>query len=339
MTNLAHHYTSTGRLKEGLIKYMRCKDYCRNTRQATDICWEICLTALHAKNYGVAKDHVTRLERSDPKGDFTGVMNQLQAMKGLLALIEGDLEVAAKLFLNLRGDFTSSHLISMEDVALYGGLLGLTTLDRNELSSLMSNDVVQERLDLVPSLKDAIRWYKRADYGKCLNLIQGLQEVVSLDLYLAPHAKTLLDMVRDKCICHYFSPYTTVSLETMRESFNFPSTDHVEQVLVDLMESKRIVGARIHVEDGTLSVSREGVERRTRRAMMRQIAKLGDGLVQEIEHLVLRQSCLEHGVEVKGEKGPKMNKPWAPAGMNWKGDVSSDEDDTPMIDLDRFNWA
>lgn len=352
-----------------------------NTRQATEICWEICVRAIHAKNYSCAKDHVTRLERSsdpsaraaslrtsgggggaddgsgsgsgstgvvatstsissDPQALFT---SQLQVVKGLLALVEGKLEEAAKLFLNISGEFQSqfTNLLSAEDVALYGGLLGLTTLHRDELNSLVMNDVVQERLELVPQLRDAIRLYKRADYGACLNLVQGLQELVELDLYLAPHAKKLFSLVREKCICQYFAPYTSVSLETMRESFGFPSTDHVEHVLLELIESKRIVGARIDIEDGTLSVCTDtaGVERRARRSMMRKIAKMGDGLVAEIEHLVLRQSCLEHGLEVKGEKGPKMKKSWAPAGLNWKGDISSDEDDTPMMDLDRFNWA
>jgi COP9 signalosome complex subunit 1 len=163
MTALAFHYTQSGRIKEGLVKFIRCKDYCMSTRQATEVCWEICVRAIHAKNYSCAKDHVTRLERSsDPSaraaslrtsgggGGGTGVVatsissdpqasftSQLQVVKGLLALVEG-------LFLNISGGSQSqfTNLLSAEDVAIYGGLLGLTTLHRDKLNSLVMNDVV-----------------------------------------------------------------------------------------------------------------------------------------------------------------------------------------------------
>ena len=361
LISLATHYCESGRITDGLPKWLRCKDYCISTRQATEICWEIVVWALQAKNYTLAKDNVTRLERSsdtttississntssptagggsseeimhDPQAIF---VSKLQITKGLLALVEGDFPSAAKSFLGISGELPAnhwSHVISLEDLALYGGLLGLTSLPRGELDRLVT-DVVQERLELVPSLRDAIRFYKRADYGKCLNLVQGLREIVDLDIYLAPHADALFRLVREKCICQYFSPYTRVSLDAMRDSFGFATTKELEEVLVELIESNRIVGARIHVRNGTLSVS-SGVERRKRRFMIRNIDKLGDGLVKEIEGLVLRQSCIEHGVEVKGERkaGYKpTKKAWGPTGSNWmEGGVSSDEDDTPMM--------
>ena len=68
---------------------------------------------------------------------------------------------------------------------------------------------------------------------------------------------------------------------------------------------------------------------------MRNIDKLGDGLVKEIEDLVLRQSFIEHGVEVKGERKAgfkSMKKAWGSIGSNWmEGGASSDEEDTPTM--------
>ena len=64
-------------------------------------------------------------------------------------------------------------VLSAEDLALYGGLLGLITLDRAAIERTTDVEVWRERIDVIPQLREAIRLYMKADYGGCLKLIMA----------------------------------------------------------------------------------------------------------------------------------------------------------------------
>jgi COP9 signalosome complex subunit 1 len=145
-----------------------------------------------------------------------------------------------------------------------------------------------------------------------------------MDIFLNPHVETLWKMMREKCIVQYFQPYLSVSLITMKESFGFDDVDEVEDVIASLIESKRIVGARIDGVNRTLtSMSVKGLERRKRKMMMSKIGMMGDKLIGEVEGMILRMSCLENNIIVTddsksnnrrgrghGRGGPMSNVPY-----------------------------
>jgi len=266
--------------------------------------------------------------------------SHLQCTLGLAYLAEGRFSDAAVAFGRVRVVEGSElgRMMSVEDLALYGGLLGLATMDRGAMSKSLDVEACRERLELIPQLRDAIRHYVRAEYGACLNQLEELRSGWSLDLYLAKHADVLWTMVRDKCIIQYFAPYTSVSLETMMESFGFfDSLEEVEEVVANLIERKKIVGARIHGVNKTLSsMSVRGLERRERRTMMRKIGRMGDTLLREVEGTVLRLACFENNICVdKGNKGKKGLWNSRRENMSWRDGADIDvPDDSGISDDD-----
>ena len=91
-------------------------------------------------------------------------------------------------------------ILSLEDLALYSGLLGLATADRTTVFRSLDAKACWERLESIPPLCDAIRRYVRTEYGACLNRLEEINGGWKLDLYLATHADSLWKTVRDKCI-------------------------------------------------------------------------------------------------------------------------------------------
>ena len=232
--------------------------------------------------------------------------SKLQCARGIAYLNQGQYYLAALSFLSIKQiHFTTQFksVLSAEDLALYGGLLGLITLNRSQIESMLEIEAWRERLELYPSLQDGIRCYMKAEYGKSLHLIHSIRNEMEMDMFLYPHIDKLWTMMREKCIVQYFQPYSSVSLVTMKESFGFDNVDEVEDIVSSLIESKRIVGAKIDGVNRTLTnMTVKGLEQRRRKIMMRRVGLMGDKLIDEVEGMILRMSCIENDIVVTHDK-------------------------------------
>lgn len=222
-------------------------------------------------------------------------------------LHDGRYAEAARKFATVHSDLTNQFpaVMSAEDVALYGGLLGMAALDRSELQDLILDSATfKGRMELVPTLREALRHYVLAEYGPALALLAALRPQLDLDLHLRPHAETLLAMVRDRCVVQYFAPYSKVSLVTMSDCFAV-TPEKMEAIVAKLIRTGKIRGARINSLEKTLVAETPGQYRRRRKVETRKkIAKLGNTFVGETEGMILRLSCMENDLVVsKGRSG------------------------------------
>jgi len=129
-----------------------------------------------------------------------------------------------------------------------------------------------------------------------------------MDLFLHSHADKLLMLMREKCIIQFFQPYSSLSLIKMKDLFGFDTVDDVEDLVASLIESKRIVGAKIDGVNKTLTrMSVHGLEQRRRKIMMRKVGLMGDRLIDEVEGMILRMSCLENEIVVVGDDDNTKN--------------------------------
>ena len=184
-------------------------------------------------------------------------------------------------------------------MALYGGLLGMAALDRSELQDLILDSAAfKGRMELVPTLREALRHYVLAEYGPALALLAALRPQLDFDLHLRPHAETLLAMVRDRCVVQYFAPYSKVSLVTMSDCFAV-TPEKMEAIVAQLVRTGKIRCARINSLEKTLVAETPGQYRRRRKVETRKkIAKLGTTFVSETEGMILRLSCVENDLVV-----------------------------------------
>lgn len=219
--------------------------------------------------------------------------HQLRALQGLASLAEGRYYDAAKSFTSVSSDLTNeiNSVISAEDIAIYGSLLGLATFDREMLHSLVIDGTFKVRLELVPDMREALRHYSRAEYGQCLSILQHtLKRDLLIDIHLHSHVPALLDMVRDKCIEQYFQPYSSASLEKMGNVFGC-TLKEMEMVVVKLISNGSLgEEARVNIADFTLRVeSGDSLDRKTRRRARVAAAKMGAHFTRSAEGMIMRK--------------------------------------------------
>ena len=105
------------------------------------------------------RDTISRAEHT-VMGDIDDTLfhQKLRAGQALAHLAEGRYHESAKMFTSISPELTNqfNSVISAEDLAMFGALLGLASFDRNMLHSLVIDGVFKARLE--------VRYfYERAD--------------------------------------------------------------------------------------------------------------------------------------------------------------------------------
>lgn len=305
---LAEFHRLRGDLRESLRRVLRSRDFCTNTRQSGQVCLMVIELGVDMRNYAQVRDYVTKAEHtSDLLHTDPLFASKLRVASSLSYLHDGRYAEAARKMATVSPELTNQFntVIAPEDIALYGALLGLAALERSELQGLiMDSSTFKGRLELVPVLREALRHYVLAEYGPCLSLVSGMLPGLSLDIHLRPHAEALFNMVRDRCVVQYFTPYSKVSLQTMGDCFG-TSLDSMERIVANLLKTGKIRSARINSLEKTLVAETPDQFRRRKKAETRKrVAKLGSTFLNETESMILRLSCVENNLIVgNGRKG------------------------------------
>lgn len=196
------------------------------------------------------------------------------------------------------------NVIVPEDIALYGSVLALASLDRKTLrSSILESSLFQQRLELIPKMRDALRFIDRADYSQGLKLLFSMEKEMRLDIHLSSHVDTLFAKVKERCMVLYFYPYSCISLKEIKESFCMDSVDEVEEVVEKLILEGKIIGARMNAKDGTLKRDSSNDEKRDK--LLWKVKQMGDRFVGDVESMMLRLSCLEQDLVVQSDNAPR----------------------------------
>lgn len=165
--------------------------------------------------------------------------------------------------------------------------------------------------------------------------------------------------IKVNCLVQYFQPYSSVSLNTVRDLFVFPSTDEVEDIVSYLIESGQLKNVKIDGVNQTLvGLNPKDLECRKKKTMMRKLAKLGDSVLDDVENVVTRLTCMEHGIVVPGNRrggglkgkmssnantsGNNMNKQgrrrdWSVAMRHKDGDDYGSSEDEDLIYANEYN--
>jgi COP9 signalosome complex subunit 1 len=158
---------------------------------------------------------------------------------------------AAKCFLDAGDPVICQRyndVASSNDVATYGGLLALASMDRAALQSqVLDNSSFRNYLELEPQIRKAVSMFVNGRYSACLEILESYRSDYLLDLYLQKHVAKIFIMIRSKCIVQCFLPFSCVTLDSMNKAFAKPG-ESLEAELV-LMIKSRVLQARINTID------------------------------------------------------------------------------------------
>jgi COP9 signalosome complex subunit 1 len=176
----------------------------------------------------------------------TGIalMGQEKYAEAALSFLEADTSIPSA---------TYNELASPNDVAIYGCLLALASMDRRDLESqVLGNANFKTFLQLEPHLRRAVSQFVIGRYSACLAILESYRPDYLLDVYLQKHVVKIYAEIRDKCIVHYLVPFSCVTLDSMNAAFAAPGKS-VEPELAGMIRAGRLQ-ARINKVDGVSEV-------------------------------------------------------------------------------------
>lgn len=329
--DLGDFFHKRGRLQQARVEYLKTRDYCMHTQHALETYLKIIVVSIEAGEYSQVETHYMMADNTPDVNLAVPDMAKMRACAGLALLVRGAYEQAADRFLHTSTEtreegvaqlqFEFGDVMSLEDVATYGGLCALATKTRAQLAKdVLERAEFRNLLELVPDTREMIVAFHNTRYTRCLALMRKLRSELSLDRFLGAadneasnHVDCLFRMIRQKAIVQYVSPFVTADLRRMRSVFD-ATAEELEGELVALIE-RGDIRARIDSQGQALHATRGNV----RGAVIASSLSKGQDAFDDVEALLLRMTLMKNNMFVS--VGGAMNR--GSTGLTHRRSISS----------------
>ncbi|KAL5336743.1 CSN complex subunit 1 [Aspergillus crustosus] len=306
--DLGQHYHQAGDLTSAFKAYSRMRDFCTTSSHIASMLFKIISVAIERGDWLSVQSNVHRLRGQGAKQEeHTKHQPKMAAAMGLSQLHSGSYLDAANSFLTTDPSLGDSYneVLSPNDVAVYGGLCALASMNRNDLQRrVLENSSFRNFLELEPHIRRAISFFCNSKFRPCLETLEAYRADYLLDIHLQRHVQTLYNRIRTKSIQQYLVPFNRVSLDSMGKIFVLgntpnqatgtePNPDFVQE-LISLIQDGTL-DARIDLEKLVL-VSSQGDKRlEVQEAALDSL----DNYIREAHLRLLRANIIRAGLEVR----------------------------------------
>jgi len=298
-----YHY-ERGDLTTALKCYVRTRDYCALSKHQIDYCLLYIRGSLESGNFSHVSNYVGKAE-STPDLKDPVIIAKLKAAAGVALLNTKKYRYAARKFLETTFDLGTnySEVIAPQDVAIYGSLCALACFERSELKkSVIDNASFRNFLELTPEVRELIHDFYNSRYASCLNYLEKLKPSLLLDIHLHEHVNFLYQSIRSKALVQYFSPFTSIDLNTMAEAFNTTVNDLEKEVSALIIEDT--IQARIDSHNKRL-YARQTDQRST---TFEHAIKVGNEFQLNSRALLLRVNMMRNDFVVRPPRRDEKEK-------------------------------
>ncbi|KAJ6086856.1 hypothetical protein N7467_005770 [Penicillium canescens] len=315
--DLGNHYHQTGDLPAATKAYARMRDYCTAPNHITSMLFKMVNVAAERGDWVSMQSSVSRLRNSQSKPeDAAKNESKISAAYALSQMRQQAFLEAANVFLTIQPDLGDNYneLITPNDVAVYGGILALATMTREELQrNVLDNTSFRNFLELEPHIRRAIAFFCNFKFRPCLDILEAYRSDYLLDLHLQPYLETLYKRIRTKSIKQYMVPFSSVSLESMAKIFAPEviggaarpaglSSPFVQELITLIQEG--VLDARIDLEKGLLVSNQVDARTEVQRTTLQSLQEFN----QEAHWRMMRAAFLQAGLEVGAVPGEKRER-------------------------------
>lgn len=237
------HYYSAGDLSAAFKAFTAERDYCTTPRHIQDMSLDIIRTAIMQGSWMTVQANVAKIRSLNRTPEEEEALKpKLNAIMGLSHLASGAYRDAARSFLDTPASLGSGYneVLSGNDIAIYGTLCSLASMDRDELKrEVLDNSEFRNYLELEPHLRRAVSSFYNAKYSESIKILEDYKNDYLLDIHLSNHVKKLYPAVRSKAIVSYFVPFSVVTLSEMSVAFGV-GEEELEKELVGMIVDGRL---------------------------------------------------------------------------------------------------
>ncbi|CAD6456417.1 6f7bf864-1cbe-4e8d-b67f-38fa8d54ed51 [Sclerotinia trifoliorum] len=298
--DLGKHYEATGQLALAFDAYSRMRQDISIPRHVIDVCKHIIEVSIERKEYIAVLSNVQKMRGTSIGPDDDQVIKPFcHVAEGIAQMHAGQYAMAAQTFLQVPPGVAGNYytIVSANDVAVYGGLCALATIERNDLQkSVLENSDFRAYLELEPHIRRAIQAFVGSKYSTCLEILESYKADYLLDIHLQKHVDELYTRVRSKSIVQYFIPFSCVTFETLNKNFAPPGKT-IEKELAEMIKCGEL-DARIDLVAKTLI----STPKATRQEIQQEALKTAKQVEREARQHLLRMNIIASDMEVRASR-------------------------------------
>ncbi|KAH7126781.1 26S proteasome subunit RPN7-domain-containing protein [Dendryphion nanum] len=262
--DIGHFFYATGNFADAHKAYQKMREHCTSGKHIADMGLRLALATISQQSWNQVHTAMVKIDASQLKGEEkTKLEPILSACAGLAHMETGNFRDAATSFLQTSPTYLTMEpaagitwqreVLSGNDIAVYGGLCALASMDRSELQQkVLGNSDFRNFLELEPHIRRAITLFCNSKYSACLEVLESYRNDYLLDVYLSSRISEVYNLIRTKSIVQYFIPFSCVTLEEMAEKFQLTGEYiSIENELEDMINSG-VLDARIDLVDRLL---------------------------------------------------------------------------------------
>ncbi|KAF6835842.1 26S proteasome subunit RPN7 [Colletotrichum musicola] len=295
--DLGRHFESIGDLNNAGEAYSRMRPDVSTSKHIIDVGKHLVDVSLQRREWPMVTANLNKISGVQNVDEEKGLQPYIKIVQGIALMGLDKFEDAAKTFLQTdagKEGVDYSNIASPNDVAVYGGLLALATMDRKDLQTrVLDNQNFRTFLELEPHIRKAISLFVNGRYSACLAILEAYRADYLLDIYLQRHVSAIYSQIRSKCIVQYFVPFSCVTLSSLEEAFAIPDQSLVDELVV--MIKGGVLQARINTIDKTLVA----VSPNPRAALQRLVLNTIEAYERDATERIQRMSIMAADMEVK----------------------------------------
>ncbi|KAF2155861.1 hypothetical protein K461DRAFT_251900 [Myriangium duriaei CBS 260.36] len=311
--DIASHYLATSDFENAQKSFQRMREYCTTPKHIAEMTVKLIYTCIISGQWIMAQSHCHKARvlnfKPEEKAKFDPV---IEACSGLAYLGVEDYQNAAKTFLRvnpsyLTGDPVTNidfpkRVVSGNDIAVYGGLTALASMDRRQLrDQVLENADFRVFLELEPHIRRAISAFCDAKYSACLEALEAYRSDYLLDIYLGARLNDIYYKIRTKSIIQFFVPFSHVCIADLAAAFPWSGYSQLSSAeIVTTMESELAsmisagtLEARIDAVDGVLLAPPRDLRRETQQDVLDTAAEIERALRLKLHRLNMSHAGLE----------------------------------------------
>lgn len=296
--DLGKHLEEIGNLSDASEAYSRMRPDVSTSKQVVDVGKHLIRVALQKRDWTAVNSSLNRIAGMQGQlSEDLGFPTYIRVIDGLASLGQDKYKDAATAFLKADQSAPASSYadaLSPNDVAIYGSLLSLASMDRMAIqTNVLENSSFRSFLELEAHLRRAVTQFVNGRYSACLGILESYRADYLLDIHLQRHVPELFLQIRSKCISQYLLPFSCVTIASLDESFAVDG-ESIEEELVTMI-SNDVLDARINSVDKLVTTT--AVKPRTQ--MQMAALKAAQQYETEAAERLRRMNILAAELEVK----------------------------------------
>lgn len=311
---LGKHYYNIGEYGNAAKAYAKMRDYCTTQKHVADMTLRLVFVSIAQRNWNSVANYCTKLHTVSVKTDERErLLDIANVCQGLSGLAQGQFQYAAEQFMAVSPSYVTMEpvagihfqkaVVTGNDIAVYGGLCALASMDRRQLQErVLNNANFRQFLELEPHVRRAISAFVQSKYTGSLSILDSYRTDYMLDLYLQRHFDDIYARVRSKSIVEYFIPFSTVTLAELEKAFppRAPANQGIEAELINMIQ-RGVLDARIDLVDKLL-VAPKAVPRTQ---VQKEAMTMAKNYERALRLRLLRVNMTAAGLEIEDKKKGK----------------------------------